>query len=159
MKQLIKRLFSGTCLWFTLLAVGLMLIRLIAEGSGDGIIEIPRFLLLLPCGLFLAAAGTIYRHTALAGWARLLLHYLFCMLAFFLFLWLPAGGRTAVKNLLHADLRRSLCGCPADAQTRSRHSGGGLTRHRWRYEKTLCNCPFARAFCPAFSAPAPRGIG
>ena len=100
MKQLIKRLFSGTCLWFTLLAVGLMLIRLIAEGSGDGIIEIPRFLLLLPCGLFLAAAGTIYRNTALAGWARLLLHYLFCMLAFFLFLWLPAGGRTAVKNLL-----------------------------------------------------------
>lgn len=100
MKQLIKQIFSGTCLWFTLLAVGLMLIRLIADGNGDGIIEIPRFLLLLPCGLFLAAAGTVYRHTALAAWVRLLLHYLLSMLAFFLFLWLPAGGHTAVKNLL-----------------------------------------------------------
>lgn len=100
MKQLIKRIFSGTCLWFTLLAVGLMLIRLIADGNGDGIIEIPRFLLLLPCGLFLAAAGTVYRHTALAAWVRLLFHYLLSMLAFFLFLWLPAGGHTAVKNLL-----------------------------------------------------------
>lgn len=100
MKQLIKRIFSGTCLWFTLLAVSLMLIRLIADGDSDGILEIPRFLLLLPCGLFLAAAGTVYRHTALAAWVRLLLHYLLSMLAFFLFLWLPAGGHTAVKNLL-----------------------------------------------------------
>lgn len=100
MKQLIKQIFSGTCLWFTLLAVGLMLIRLIADGNGDGIIEIPRFLLLLPCGSFLAAAGTVYRHTALAAWVRLLFHYLLSMLAFFLFLWLPAGGHTAVKNLL-----------------------------------------------------------
>ena len=100
MKQLIKRLFSGTCLWFTLLAVGLMLIRLIAEGSGDGIIEIPRFLLLLPCGLFLSGAGLVRRQAALSGWLRLLLHYLLTTLAFFLFLWLPSGGHTAAKNLL-----------------------------------------------------------
>lgn len=100
MKQFIRQLIGGTCQWFTLLAVGLMLIRLIVEGNGDGIIEITRFLLLLPCGLFWTAAGVVYRHTALAGWLRLLLHYLLTVLAFFLFLWLPTGTHTGVKNLL-----------------------------------------------------------
>ena len=100
MKQHIKRLLTGTCVNFTLLALSLMLIRAIADGLDGGIIEISRFLLLLPCGLFLAGAGTVYRHTQLAGWARLLLHYLLTTLAFFLFLWLPAGGHTGVKNLL-----------------------------------------------------------
>ena len=100
MKQHIKRLFLGTCVNFTLLALSLMLIRAIATGLDGGIIEISRFLLLLPCGLFLAGAGTVYRHTALSGWLRLLLHYLLTTLAFFLFLWLPAGGHNGVKNLL-----------------------------------------------------------
>lgn len=100
MKSLIKRLCTGACVYFTLLALALMLIRAIAAGLDGGIIEISRFLLLFPCGLLLSAAGTVYRHTQLQGWARLLLHYLLTMLAFFLCLWLPAGGHTAAKNLI-----------------------------------------------------------
>lgn len=100
MKSLIKRLCTGACVYFTLLALSLMLIRTIAAGLDGGIIEISRFLLLLPCGLLLSAAGTVYRHTRLQGWARLLLHYLLTTLAFFLCLWLPAGGHTAADHLI-----------------------------------------------------------
>ena len=100
MKQLLNRLSLGTCVWFTLLALALMLIRAIVSGIDGGIIEISRFLLLLPCGLFLSGAGLVRRQAALSGWLRLLLHYLLTTLAFFLFLWLPSGGHTAAKNLL-----------------------------------------------------------
>ena len=99
-KQSVLKLLTGTCVWFTLLAVGLMLIRVLSEGDFDGIIGIPRFLLLLPCGLFLSAAGLVMRHTSLPGWSRLLLHYFLTVLAFFLFLWLPGGTTSGVRNLL-----------------------------------------------------------
>lgn len=99
MKQLLKHLALGTCVWFTLLALALMLIRAIVSGIDGGIIEISRFLLLLPCGLFLSGAGMVRRQTTIAGWLRLLLHYLLTTLAFFLFLWLPSGGHTGAKNL------------------------------------------------------------
>ena len=85
MKQLLNRLSLGTCVWFTLLALALMLIRAIVSGIDGGIIEISRFLLLLPCGLFLSGAGLVRRQAALSGWLRLLLHYLLTTLAFFLF--------------------------------------------------------------------------
>lgn len=99
-KQCIRKILTGTCVWFTLLAVGLMLIRTLTEGNFDGIIGIPRFLLLLPCGLFFSTAGVVYRHTSLPGWGRLSLHYLLTVLAFFLFLWLPGGTASGVRNLL-----------------------------------------------------------
>ena len=68
MKQLLNRLSLGTCVWFTLLALALMLIRAIVSGIDGGIIEISRFLLLLPCGLFLSGAGLVRRQAALSGW-------------------------------------------------------------------------------------------
>lgn len=100
MKQLAKRLAARTCVWFTLLSVVLMVIRAITDGIDGGIIEISRFLLLLPCGLFLAGAGIVLRHTSLSRWLRMLLHYLLTTLAFFLFLWLPGGSHSGVQNLL-----------------------------------------------------------
>lgn len=99
MKQAVKTVFARTCIWFTLLGTGLMLLRILIDGA-DGAISIPRFLLLLPCGLFLALAGFVYRNSRLSGWSRLLLHYLFTILAFFLFLWLPMGSHGSVQNLL-----------------------------------------------------------
>lgn len=124
MKSWIKRLFTGTCVWFTVLAVGLMLIRSAMGGFDGAIIDVSRFLLLLPCCLFWAGAGTIYRHTALSGQVRLLAHYLLTILAPFLFLWLPSGTHAGAQNLLAIGLLTVLYAL-----------GFGiflLTRHRFR---------------------------
>lgn len=101
MKQLTKRLLTRTCVWFTLLSVLLMVIYAVRSGAdGTFFIELYRYFLLLPCSLFWAGAGIVYRHTAWGAFLRLLLHYLLTTLAFFLFLWLPQGGHGAVQNLL-----------------------------------------------------------
>ena len=101
MKQLTKRLLTRTCVWFTLLSVVLMVIYAVRSGAdGTFFIELYRYFLLLPCSLFWAGAGIVYRYTAWGAFPRLLLHYLLTTLAFFLFLWLPQGGHGGVRNLL-----------------------------------------------------------
>lgn len=101
MKQLTKRLLTRTCVWFTLLSVVLMVIYAVRSGAdGTFFIELYRYFLLLPCSLFWAGAGIVYRYTAWGAFPRLLLHYLLTTLAFFLFLWLPRGGHGGVRNLL-----------------------------------------------------------
>ncbi len=100
MKKILSGLFTGTCVWFTVLSVIFIVIRAIASGIDGAILEVSSFLLLLPCGLLLSSAGLIYRHSPLATWLRFLLHWLLTLTAFFCFLWLPSGDRSGVKNLL-----------------------------------------------------------
>ncbi len=86
----IKQWFVGGCVWYAAISVLLILIDLVTSNAAHAI-ESLSFLLLLPFGLSMSAAGMIYK-SKLARWARILSHYVITVTAFLLFLLLPAGS-------------------------------------------------------------------
>ena len=99
--QFLREISVGACVRFTVLALCLMILRIIdSGGSADGSINILSFLLLVPCGLCLAAAGSL-RKTSLSPVLFRLSHFLITWLSVFCFLWLPSGnGNTATRNII-----------------------------------------------------------
>ena len=99
--RFLQGILIGACVRFTALAVCLMILRIIdSGGSADGVISIPSFLLLFPCGLCIAAADAL-RKTKLSPALFRLSHFLITWLSVFFFLWLPSGnGGNASRNLI-----------------------------------------------------------
>ena len=90
----------GAAGWFTVLALGILLLGIVVgEEKSNATVEIRRFLLLFPCGCGLSAAQLI-RRTRLSSILRLFLHYFITLLSLFLFLWLPTGNATFSKSLV-----------------------------------------------------------
>ena len=79
-----RYLLNGTCRYFTLFCVILLLVAVVADNA----IHSLRFLMLLPFAFCVAAGGAVYRFTTLSAVARHLLHYLLCQIGFF-FAYLP----------------------------------------------------------------------
>ena len=98
--RILRELLVGACVWFTVLAFCLILIRAIVQGSsGNTGISILHFALLFPCALGFSGARMI-RKGAFAEAIRLLLHYLITLFSVFFFLWLPSGNeKSAARNL------------------------------------------------------------
>lgn len=99
--RFLREILIGACVRFTALAVCLMILKIIdSGGSTDGAISILSFLLLFPCGLCIAAAGSL-RKTSLSPVLFRLLHFFITWLSVFLFLWLPTGnGYNVSRNLI-----------------------------------------------------------
>ena len=86
----VKKWLSGGCVYFTLIAM--LMILLLSATSTNGSqpnINVSAFLLMFPCGLCFSAAGMLMEVKAIARWIRILSHYLIAILAVFLFLILP----------------------------------------------------------------------
>ena len=97
---LLLSFWCGAAGWFTVLALGILLLGIITAGNQTNTgLEIRRFLFLFPCGCGLSAARLI-RRTGLSSVLRLLLHYFITLLSLFLFLWLPTGTATLSRSLI-----------------------------------------------------------
>ena len=82
-----RYLLNGTCRYFTLFCIILLVV--VAFGIFGGSVRPVRFLLLLPFAATVASANAIYRFAPLSAGARHFLHFLLCILGFYLFVCLP----------------------------------------------------------------------
>ncbi len=96
---LVKKWLTDTCIWFTVITLILMIIPVILGSSLESKPYVKQFLFILPFSLSFSAAQMLLRAKPLSSSAKRVLHYLITLLAFYLFLWLPAksiSGFTAV---------------------------------------------------------------
>lgn len=99
-KTLQKWLTDG-CVYFTALSLLIILINLLAtdDATSKGISAVS-FLLFFPCGLCMSAGGMLLRLKTLPRWSRYLLHYIICVLAFFLMFYLPVSTHSNAMTKL-----------------------------------------------------------
>ena len=100
--EILKKLFTGACIYYSAASVALILLKLILSGAQNSVISVISFLLLFPFGLTVSGAQMVYRRSPLPSWSRLLLHFLMILSAFFLFLWLPAQSHASAGSTLVA---------------------------------------------------------
>ncbi|MBQ7346603.1 MAG: hypothetical protein IJW55_01465 [Clostridia bacterium] len=98
--QNIKNWLCGGCVYFTAIALILILVNLMIDGSAG--IAAARFLLIFPCGLCMSFGGMLWKVRALPRWIRILLLYIIDVLAVFLLLYLPtsASAQAATQLLM-----------------------------------------------------------
>ena len=89
---LIKKSLTGACVYYAVFSMLLIVIGIILKGSiSDVAISVVNTLLLFPFGLAMTGAQMLAQSKAFSKILRTLLHYLISMVAFFLFLLLPAN--------------------------------------------------------------------
>ena len=93
--SILKKLFTGACVYFSIFTLALLLINLFLKGTAEIAIGVLNILLLFPFALSLSA-GALIRGSRLSGALSNFLHYLIFTAAFLLFLWLPSN---MTKNL------------------------------------------------------------
>ena len=98
----LKKWLTDTCAWFTVITLILMLIPLIFNREFQDIPNVGRFLLILPFSMSFSAAWMILKSKAISAGAGRALHYLITLLAFYLFLWLPAMRASRVSTVVVA---------------------------------------------------------
>lgn len=85
--NLFKRWLTGTCVYFTAIAVFMILLNFLTmEDVAQKGISAAAFLLILPSAALLSVAGLLQGVETIARWGRLLLHYAITTVAVFLFL-------------------------------------------------------------------------
>jgi hypothetical protein len=99
---LMKKWLTDTCIWFTVITLILMLLPVIFNRGIDGIPHTKRFLFVFPFALSFSAAQLLLTAKPLSSTAKRALHYLITLLAFYLFLWLPAKGASGFTSTLIA---------------------------------------------------------
>lgn len=89
----IKQLFTGACVYFSIVALLMIFIGLLSTNEFTGVKVVPalRLVLLFPFGLLLSAGQMLLKTDFLSKALRLLLHYIVTLVAFLLFLLLPAN--------------------------------------------------------------------
>ena len=91
--RILKTWLIDGCIYFTVIALLLLVISAILGNDADGTsIRVSSFLLILPCGLLISVGTQILRNDRLSRAARYFAHYLLTVLAIFLFLWLPSNS-------------------------------------------------------------------
>lgn len=99
--QAVKNWLRGGCVYFTVIALFVILLNFITGNVDDvGRINTLLFLLMFPCGLCLSFAGILLKFKKIPRWARWLLHYLITLLSFYLFLVLPSDAKFNGSSLL-----------------------------------------------------------
>ncbi len=103
--RLLRSLAIGTCVRYTAIAFCEFLITYILYGEAQGP-AVLHILLLLPYSLCLTGATCLRRTDAPPLWVRVILHPLFCIGGFLLFVCLPVGvtGGNLLVGLLLASL-------------------------------------------------------
>lgn len=86
--QLLTLWFRNGLLWYAVISL-LWLVAGSATGVGDKYLAARSFLMMLPFGLCMSAAGMLFSSKKLQRWLRLLGHYVITIVAFILFILLP----------------------------------------------------------------------
>ena len=95
----IKRLFIGACVYYSIFSLLLLLINVIINGKVAGsVLSVPNILLLFPFSFSLSGAEFIRKSDKLSGGIRVLLHYLILAAAFLLFLWFPSNAQKTLQS-------------------------------------------------------------
>ena len=95
----IKRLFIGACVYYSIFSLLLLLINVIINGEVAGsVLSVPNILLLFPFAFSLSGAEFIRKSDKLSGGIRVLLHYLILAAAFLLFLWFPSNAQKTLQS-------------------------------------------------------------
>ncbi len=92
--QVIKKLFLNGCVYYTAIALAMILLNLAIGAGSDAPILASSFLLLFPASLCFSAGGLLLSNKKLSFPLRALLHYGITLLTVFVFLWLPANMNT-----------------------------------------------------------------
>ena len=97
----IKRLFIGACVYYSIFSLLLLLINVIINGKVAGsVLSVPNILLLFPFAFSLSGAEFIRKSDKLSGGIRVLLHYLILAAAFLLFLWFPSNAQKTIQSAI-----------------------------------------------------------
>ena len=95
----IKRLFIGACVYYSIFSLLLLLINVIINGEVAGsVLSVPNILLLFHFAFSLSGAEFIRKSDKLSGGIRVLLHYLILAAAFLLFLWFPSNAQKTLQS-------------------------------------------------------------
>ena len=95
----IKRLFIGACVYYSIFSLLLLLINVIINGKVAGsVLSVPNILLLFPFSFSVSGAEFIRKSDKLSGGIRVLLHYLILAAAFLLFLWFPSNAQKTIQS-------------------------------------------------------------
>ncbi len=87
----IKQWLVGGCVWYATVSIIFLIIDLALSKNATHVISSTSFLLIFPFGLSMSGAGMLYS-SKLPRWSRILSHYLISVIAFLLFMLLPAGS-------------------------------------------------------------------
>lgn len=88
-KEAFKKIALGSCVYYTAVTfLVLFLYFALNLDLADGM-QALALIAILPFSVLFASANTIYRHTTLAKWLRVLIHYALTVGGAFVFLYLP----------------------------------------------------------------------
>ena len=88
--DVIKYIISRSCIYFTAIALVLLIAQMISAGESEKTIEPIRFLLIYPFTFFLASADCIFKAPSLGKVAKVTIHYAITVISFYLFVCAPA---------------------------------------------------------------------
>lgn len=95
-KKLIKKVLNSSCIYFTVITACYILILQITNVSdGAAAVEAIRVLLYFIASILLAIANVIYSIKKIPSAARVIIHYLICVFAFYACFLLPVNMRTS----------------------------------------------------------------
>ena len=95
-KKLIKKALNLSCIYFTIITACYILILQLANISdGDAAVEATRVLLYFLASVLISVAHTIYSIKKLHMAARVIIHYLICVFAFYTCFLLPVNMRAS----------------------------------------------------------------
>ena len=84
-----KKIALGACVYYTAATFLLLFIYFALNIDLSGGMQAIALIFILPFALCFSAANTVYRHTALQKWLRVLIHYALTVGGAFAFLYLP----------------------------------------------------------------------
>lgn len=97
--NLIKKWLAGGCVYYTLVSLIMIALNFLVSGPNDsGVIHTPSFLLFLPFGLCMSAAGMLFSCKKISPIVQYLLHFVITVLSVFLFLWLPSNAAASAST-------------------------------------------------------------
>ena len=88
--DIIKHIISHSCIYFTAIALVLLIAQMISAGESEKTIEPIRFLLIYPFTLAFAIADCIFKVPSLGKGAKVTIHYAITVVSFYLFVCAPA---------------------------------------------------------------------
>ena len=87
--DIIKQIISHSCIYFTAVALVLLIAQAISSGESGKTIEPTRFLMIYPFTLALASADCIFKARSMGTGAKVAIHYAITIIAFYLFICAP----------------------------------------------------------------------
>lgn len=105
-----KQLFTGACVYYAIASLLMILLGLLSNNGFANVKVVPvlNLVLLFPFGLLMSAGQMLLKAESLLKALRLPLHYIITLVAFFLFLLLPANANAKAGYYLIGLLLMSL---------------------------------------------------